>query len=288
MGQLSFAPHPLAIAAILVSILLYPVVSSVDGTRRPFGERFGYGWRQTSPKLRKAFFFAMLSLLVANYWPVADLARNDLLLARLFQQLLITLSAAPLLLLSIPRRSIVVLTRPKIIDHLLRRFTRPAPAIVIFTAVVILAMTPAGVVFENSSVLAEQVAHLALLVAGVLAWIPILRIMPGIRQLTTVGRLGYLFVLSLLPNVPAIVLIFARRPLYSVYSHSSLGIGAVADQQLTGAAAKIISLAVFWGVAIYLLLKADRDEGKGLDPDPITWDDVQRELDRSADRNPRG
>ena len=251
-------------------------------------DRFAYGIQQTSAKQKRPFVLGVLALFVANYWPLADVSQHYLLMARMLQQLLITLAAAPLLLYSIPRSSIVVLTRPRPLDAVLTRLTRPVPAVLIFSTTTILAMTPPLVTFEMSSVWAQQLVHAWLLASAVVAWTPVMRILPGVSQLSTAGRLAYLFVLSLLPNIPAIVLIFAKRPLYMGYAHSGLGIGQIVDQELTGAIAKVVSLAVFWGVAISILLRADRDEELGLDPDPITWDDVQRELDRNAKRFPQG
>lgn len=134
----------------------------------------------------------------------------------------------------------------------------------------------------------ESLIQLWLFTAGLIAWIPLLKIMPGIKQLTTPGLLALSFVYSLVPSVPAIILIFAKRSFYSVYSSGAFGISAVGDQELTGAIGKIVSLAVFWGFAIAVLLRANRDEELGLDSDPITWDDVQRELDRTSKRHHQG
>ena len=290
MGALSFQPHPITVAVTVISILMYPFICALGsraGERRSIKNQFISGWSQTTWRQKYLFLFGILSLFAANFWPLADLAQHDLLLALMVQQLLITLSAAPLLLAALPKASMVTLTRPKFLDYLLKHLTRPAPSILIFTACSILAMAPKVVTFEMSSVIAQQLVHLSLLLAALLVWIPILRMLPGVRQLSTAGRLAYLFVLSLLPNFPAIVLIFAKRSLYPSYSHSVLGISAVADQQLTGAVAKVLSLAVFWGVAVWVLLRADKDEELGLDPDPVTWDDIQRELDRNAKRFPQ-
>ncbi len=244
------------------------------------------GLKSSSVRQKRLFLLGWLSLVIANYWPVADAAQHDLLLARLMQQMLVTLAASPLILLSLPRASIAALTRPHLVDTMLVRLTRPVPAALIFTATAIFAMTPAMVDLEVKSVWYEQAVQLTLLAASSVGWLPILRLVPGVKQLSTAARLAYLFALSLLPSVPAIVLIFAKRPLYPSYIHSSLGLSSVADQQLTGALAKIGTLGIFWGVAIAILLKADKDEALGLDPDPMTLDDVQREFDRSATQPP--
>ncbi len=291
MGPLSFQLHPLTIVVTCVAILAYPLICAVDDRavkHQSLRDRITYGVRQSSAKQMLLFIMGILALFIANYWPLADMSQHYLLLARMLQQLLVTLAAAPLLLYSIPRSSIVVITRPRLLDATLTQLTRPVPAIIIFSATTIIAMTPLLVAFEMSSIWAQQLVHAWLLASAVLAWTPIMKILPGVRQLSTAGRLAYLFVLSLLPNIPAFVLLFAKRPLYLGYAHSELGISQIADQELTGAMAKVISLAVFWGVAISILLRADRDEELGLDPDPITWDDVQRELDRNAKRFPQG
>lgn len=287
----SFQLHPITITVTLISFIIYPFFCGLGrgkGPRRSWKNRFSSGWNTTTRHQKLLFSLGMLSLFVANYWPVADIAKKDWLLARMLQQLLITLAAAPLLLMAIPKGSFVFFTRPRFVDFTLALLARPVPAILLFSAAAILAMTPALVAFEISSLVTEQLMQLILFLAALIVWTPILRLLPGVRQLSTAGRLAYLFVLSLLPNIPAIVLIFAKRSLYPSYLNSAMGVGAVADQELTGALAKLVSLAVFWGVALSVLLKADRNEEMGLDPDPITWDDVKRELDRNAKRFPHG
>lgn len=249
-------------------------------------ERAQFGWQQVSTKQRIQFAVGVLSLFVANYWPLAEISHNGLLLGKMVQQLLITLVAAPLLLKSVPRETILVVTRPRAIDRSLSTITRPMPAAFIFTSAVVLSMTPALVTFESVSYLRLELVHLWLFASALIAWIPLLRILPGVRQLSTAGRLALSFVFSLIPSVPAIILIFARHSLYPMYMKSMFGIGPVADQELTGALAKIVSLGVFWGFAIAVLLKANRNEELGFDSDPMTWDDVQREFDRSSKRIP--
>lgn len=238
-----------------------------------------------SPKQIRFFAGGLTALFIANYWPLAEIAQHDLLLGRMVQQLLVSLAAPPLLLKSLPRQAIVRLTRPRYLDLTLATLTRPLPSIIIFSIVVVSAISPPLVRFESQGTPNDMVIQLAIFLASLLVWIPLLKILPGVRQLSTAGRLAYVFVLSLVPSIPAVVLIFAKHSLYSTYNHGAFGIGAVGDQELTGALAKIASLAVFWSIAIVILLHADRDEEFGIDPDPITWDDVKRELDRSSKKH---
>lgn len=289
MEDLPFHLHPFTIVSIVIAWLIYPLLCSIGDSQNGHSSlnvRFKRGRSRPSSKQRRFFHLGLASLFVANFWPLSDLAQHYLLLARITQQMLITLCAVPLFLLSIPKVSIVALTRPRYIDLALATLTRPIPAVLLFSVGTFTALTPAAVRFEASGVLNQQLIQAFLFIISTLVWMPILRILPGVRQLSTAGRLAFVFVLSLVPSVPSIILIFAKRALYPTYIHSALGIGPVGDQELSGALAKIISLAVFWGIAVAILLKTNKDEELGLDPDPITWDDVQRELDRSSKRYP--
>lgn len=289
MEDLAFHLHPFTIVSLTIAWLVYPLLCAIGSPRNSqpsIKSRFRSGWSKSSSKQKRFFLLGLASLFVVNFWPLADLAQHYLLLARITQQLLITLCAVPLLLLSIPKESIVTLTRPRYVDLALATLTRPIPAMILFSVGTFTAMTPDTVRFEATGALNQQLVHALLFIVAVFVWVPILRILPGVRQLSTAGRLAFVFVLSLVPSVPSIILIFAKRPLYPTYIHGALGIGPVGDQELSGALAKIASLMVFWGIAVAILLRTNKDEELGLDPDPITWDDVQRELDRSSKRYP--
>lgn len=292
MGDSSFNLHPITLVFCLVATLGYRYVCSItpnSHSSATSGSTAQSRRRMCCSKRQKWFFtFGLSAIFLANYWPLAEIAQHDLLLARMVQQLLITLAAPPFLLLSLPKIKVVHLTRPRFLDFTLAAFTRPLPSIIIFSVAVVSAISPPLVRFEASGGVNDLLVQAMLFIASLLVWIPVLRILPGTRHLSTAGRLAYVFVLSLVPSIPAIVLIFAKRSLYSTYSHGAFGISAVGDQELTGALAKIASLAVFWGIAIAILLRADRDEELGIDPEPLYWDDVQRELDRSSKKNPPG
>ncbi|MGH9208374.1 MAG: hypothetical protein ACRD1G_17770, partial [Acidimicrobiales bacterium] len=64
-----------------------------------------------------------------------------------------------------------------------------------------------------------------------------------------------------------------------------LGLAPLTDQRLAGALAKLVGIAVLWGAAAAILVRAQRAEEAGMDPDPLGWDDVEREL-RRLDRRP--
>ena len=241
-------------------------------------------WAASSTREKFYFTLGALTLYFANSWPLADLADKYSILAHLMQHLYIALIAVPLMLLGTPRWVFGRLTKPRLLDWTLSKVTRSFVATVIFSFTMVLTMLPPIVSAEASSWLFHDFVHLWIGLAAAIMWIPALKLLPGTRQLTTAGRIAYLFTQSLLPNVPAIVLIFSRHSFYPMYAKTAaaIGISAVADQQLAGAVGKIFSLLVFWGAAVGILLRANRDEELGVDPDLITWDDVEREFERTS------
>ena len=160
-------------------------------------------------------------------------------------------------------------------------------ATLIFVSVVVVNQLPPVVATEAGSPLAAGLIHAALLGAGLVMWAPVLRSVPGARQLSTGARIGYLFIQSLLPNFPALILIFAHHSLYPGFaSHvrALLHISPVGDQQIAGAMAKLIGIGVMWGTAAIVLTHAQRAEDEGRDPDPLTLEDVEVEVRRAERR----
>ncbi len=244
-------------------------------------------WQRASRAELACFGAGVVALAVAVTWPLADLAHRWLLLAHLGQQILVLLVVPALLLLGLPRWLVALATQPPPVDALLRRLAHPVVASLVFTATAVGALLPPVVDAEAASGWVTAGVLLWLGTAGVVMWLPVLRLVPGPRHLTTVGRIAYLFVQSLLPNFPALIFIFANHPLYRAFSRAAaVGLSPVADQQLAGVMAKILGIAILWGTAGAILVKAHEAEEAGLDPDPLTWDDVEAEL-RRLERRPR-
>lgn len=244
------------------------------------------GSRATRAELWR-FGAGVVALALVVIWPVADLARHWLLLVHLSQQIVLLLVVPPLLLLGLPRWLVALAMQPPTLDALLRRLANPVMASVVFTAAAVGALLPPVVDAEAASGWVTGGVLAGLVMAGVVMWLPVLRVLPGQHHLSTPGRSGYLFVQSLLPNFPALVLIFSKHSLYPAFARTAaLGLSPVADQQLAGVVAKILGIAILWGAAGAILVRAQQAEEAGLDPDPLTWDDVEVEL-RRLERRPR-
>jgi putative membrane protein len=280
-------PHPVGWVVVigLGAGYVYLLQSSkgaevaLAGTERAQGQT-------ASRRQRLSFGAGLLVLLIALGWPLADLADSSLL-ARMAQRSLVLLVAPPLLLLGLPRWLIDRLTRPAIVDNVLGILTQPVVATLLFNAAVVASFLPAAINGEARSAAIANGITLGLLVIATIMWMPALRTIPGERHLSTGGRAGYLMVQAVLPTFPALVYIFAQHPLYSAYTQAptTLGLSPLVDQQVAGALAKVAGLGILLGAAGFFLLRWHQAEETGADPDPLLWDDVERELRRVERRS---
>ncbi len=287
----SYHIHPVVTAAALVAAVLYPVVLAGawgHRTRRLAGGtgRQPYPFHRALSHLRRRqavlFYTGVLSAYLALAWPLGDLARHYSVLAYLGSNSLLVLGSTPLMLAGLPRWFFAEITRRRLVDTALRIMTRPIAATVVFSTVVVCSMLPAVVEVETTNELAWAAFHFALMAAAAVMWVTALSLLPGLHRLSTYGRVGFLFVQSLLPTFPGIALIFAKHSFYATYRAGAptIGLSPLADQQLAGAAIKGLSILVLWTVAALILAKASKDEEQGRDPESLTWDDVEREFER--------
>jgi len=282
----AFHLHPFTWLAIATLALAYALAV------RHLGMRSG---PRTLPTHRQLRFLAggLLSLVLALTWPLADLAAHWSLTALVVQRLLLTLAAAPLLLLAMPSPLLAALTRPAAVDACLETLTRPVVAVVTFSVVAVGTLITPAVAAQASSAWWRACADVALLLAGAVLWGPVLRHIPGAHRTVPVAVAAYLFIQSVIPTFPAIIYVFARHPLYDAFRnvHVALGISPLVDQQLAGVVAKVATLPVLWSAAWVALMRAQRVENAvadGDDGEPLTWAEVERQLERAERAERRG
>ncbi|MDE3093718.1 MAG: cytochrome c oxidase assembly protein [Acidobacteriota bacterium] len=248
-------------------------------------------WWVRDRRLRRCALGGWLTLGLVVLWPVGDLAASVSLSVATVQRLVIMLGVAPLFVKSLSTRRLVTLTRPALADALARRLAHPALAMAVVTIVGTLTLsTP--IVDEGAHNQWIRVATLiAVVVCGIILWVPALGVMPGARRLSPIARAAYVFVSSLVVTSLSFVWIFARHPLYPALhdQKSLLGMTPLFDQQLAGFVAKIGSYAPMWAVAFTIFARAD-EAGVGVEESPLHWADVERQLlrvDRARERTTR-
>lgn len=277
----AYHPHLLGWALAMLIGLAWVVLSRVVGDARPTAKQIG------------ALAGGLACLAVALTWPLADLAAHWSLSALLVQRMLLTLGAAPLLVLSIPPAMLSWLTKPAPVDWVAYQLSRVAPAMVVFGVVVIGTLVPSAVAEAASSSLVRDGFDLLMLLAGLALWAPVLPVVPGADRPGPMGRAVYLFVQSLVPTFPAVIYVFARHPIYPAFldSHRAIGISPLNDQQLAGILAKVATLPVLWGTAAVIIARGQRADERelrtGEDQTSLTWADVARRLQRAERRERR-
>jgi cytochrome c oxidase assembly factor CtaG len=182
-----------------------------------------------------------------------------LLSVHMAQHLLLTMVAAPLLILATPvtlaleaaskgtRRRFLV---PVLHARTTRLMGSPLLGWLVFAAVMWGAhLRP---VYEAAlrSDQVHAVEHLAFIASALLFWWPVVGLDPGNRRLSHPARLLYLFLAMPVTAVLGLAMYSADRLLYPAYgvASASIGVSALADQHLAGA--------IMWEGGMLLMLPA--------------------------------
>ncbi|MBU1492866.1 MAG: cytochrome c oxidase assembly protein [Actinobacteria bacterium] len=212
---------------------------------------YGYAIRRLGPlrapsgkpavTRRQIAWFAggLLVFLLARSWPLHDIGDQSLFLFHMIEHLLLALVVPPMLLLGTPTWLMQMLVAP--ILPVLRVLTRPLVALLLFNGVLAYIHAPGVVALMLHNEAAHLGLHLALMVAATLMWWPIVGPIPEIPKLTPFMAMGYLFLQSLVPTIPASFLTFASTPVYPVYSGLPRlwGLSVIDDQLIAGLIMKI-------------------------------------------------
>lgn len=230
---------------------------------------------------RKATFFSlgMLSLLVGAEWPIHDLAEGYLYSVHMFQHLLFTLVAPPLLIAGAPPWLLRAILSPRPVAAVWRVLTRPVFALVVFNGLLLFTHWPAVVDLSVRSELVHLSLHVLLVGAGLAMWWPVMSPLPEMPALTPPVQMLYLFLQSLAPTIPASFLTFGHTPLYPVYATFPRiwGISALTDQLIAGLEMKLLGGFILWTVIATIFFRWHaQEEREGWDP--IQWRNLEREI----------
>jgi putative membrane protein len=259
----------------------------------------GYAVRVIGPKVvpageavvtRKqvtAFVVALVLLWVASDWPMHDIAEQHLYFLHMIQHVLITLVVPPLFLLATPEwlARLVVLDDGRA-SRILRTMSRPVAAGLLYSALAALTHWTAVVNASVDNGALHYGLHLALFASALLMWTPVVGPLPELR-LTRPAAMLYLFLMSIIPTVPAGWLTFAEGPVYSAYDlpERLWNISVIDDQQLAGLIMKIVAGFYLWGIIFVMFLRWARTQDRANQRPPVTinrdltFDDVQRAFD---------
>lgn len=252
---------------------------------RRFGPRHSAPGQAVASRLQKVCWVAgVVTIWVASDWPVHDLSEEYLYSVHMTQHLLMTLVAPPLLLLGTPAWLARELLRPPALYRIVRKLSRPMPALVLFNLLVVVTHWPALVNGTLESDLVHFVVHAAVFSAAVLMWSPVVAPLPELRPLEPPAQMLYLFLQSIVPTVPASFLVFAEKPIYRFYVDVPRlwGLSAGEDQRIAGLLMKIGGGLLLWLIIAVLFFKWYAAEEQN-DRDARRWRALERELEAERD-----
>ena len=233
-----------------------------------------------------AFAGAMLMLWVASDWPLHDISEEYLYSAHMLQHMMLSFFLPPLVLLATPTWLLRVLIGNGRAYQVLRYLTRPVVAGVAFNAIIIVTHIP-GVV--NATVVSgplHYTLHFLVVMLSLLMWMPVVGPFPEL-QMTAIGKAVYLFLMSLVPTIPAAWLTFANGSVYKAYDHPVRvwGLSVASDQQMAGAIMKLGGGVFLWVIIIFLFFRrfaAGYMTSNSYKRTTLTTEDVEREFANAA------
>ena len=231
--------------------------------------------RVPRPRARLAVFAGLGVLVIALTGPL-DAAVSTSFSVHMVQHLLLTMVAAPLLLLGAPL-TLALQARPGAPRRWILATLRSGPARLFGNPLVAWAMFFVvlwGIHFtwiyeaslHNNGLHALE--HVVLLVTALLFWMPIVRADPAPSGLSYPARILYLFVAMPAMAFLGLTIVSSRKVLYPTYAHAEGVARALADQRAAGAimwAGTMVLIVPALGFVLLDWVRADEHEAARVD-----------------------
>jgi putative membrane protein len=224
------------------------------------------------------FALGVATIWMAADWPIHDLAEKSMYSIHMVQHLMLTMLAAPLLLLGTPGwLARWILRPPSLLFRIFGRLSRFFPALLVFNVVLVFTHWPLIVNISLHSGLNHFLLHTLLFVSALIVWMPIVSPLPEIPRLAAPVRAVFLFLQSVVPTVPASFLTLGSSPLYKFYVGKPhlWGLSTLEDQQVAGLIMKLGGGILLWALIAVIFFRWAADEDRRDTPARI-----RRELDR--------
>lgn len=200
-----------------------------------------------SPRQVAGFTAGVLVLWVVSDWPLHDIAEEALVSVHMVEHLVLALIFPPLILVGVPGWLWRALFEPVI--PVLRAVTHPMVGLVVFNTVFAVTHWPPVLAVQNQSEWWHFLGHLILVWSAFVMFWPVLSPLPEILRLSPFRRIGYLFLNTILPTIPASFLTFTDSFLYlDAYPNPERlwGLDRVVDQQIAGLLMKLGGGVILW------------------------------------------
>jgi putative membrane protein len=187
---------------------------------------------------------------------VHDIAEEHLYSMHMFQHMVLSYFMPPLILLAIPKWMFDAVLGAGRVRKTFNWLAKPVIAGVLFNAIVMITHIPQIVNRSVSNAPLHYSMHVLLIVTALLVWVPICG--PDRKlHLQSGGKMIYLFLMSVVPTVPAAWLTFAEGAVYKHYDTAVRvwGLSVTTDQQIAGAIMKTGGAIFLWSIVVFLFFK---------------------------------
>ena len=269
-----------------VWVLVVALLASYFYAIRVLGPRVVGSGTVVTRKQVWAFVWAIALLWLASDWPIHDISEEYLYSVHMFQHMVLSYFVPPLVLLSLPRWLYDVAIEKSSIGPFVRFASKPVVAGLFFNIVVMTTHIPALVNQSVSNGPLHYTLHVLVVTGALLMWSPVCG--PVIeRRLGYGGRMIYLFLMSVVPTVPAAWLTFAEGVVYKHYDIPVRvwGLSVTTDQQLAGAIMKTGGSIFLWSIIVFLFFRrfigrffVEQTYKKA--EAPLTFEEVRAEFER--------
>ena len=154
--------------------------------------------------------------------------------------------------------------------NILKITSKPVVAFFLFNTVMVGMHWTSVVNLMVTNSLFHFFVHSIMLLISLNMWVPVIGFNEEIKSLSQAGKIGYMFLQSLLPTIPASFLTFGTEPIYSAYllRENIFNISTVNDQTLAGLVLKLGGGVIIWVTILIIWLNWFKEEK--------TFDDVVR------------
>ena len=285
-----FQPHP-EVWLLLVGIIglgfyatrvIGPKVVKADSV-----DSEGNPLEIATQKQRRYFTAAVITLAITADWPMHDIAERYLYSVHMFQHLMITFFIPILFLKATPEwLARLVLGGGDQERTLVGKLAKPVFAGLTFNLLAALTHWNGIVQLSFDSGPFHYSIHLLMFSSALLMWLPVHGPLPELR-LQVPAQVIYLFLMSIIPTVPAGWLTFADNPVYPAYDtvERLWNISSVNDQQMAGFIMKVLGGFFLWVmIGIKFFGYAAKERASDFEKrvvHPLTYDEVEKEFKRT-------
>ena len=233
------------------------------------------------------YCLGILAIYTAVGSPIHDISEQYLLSVHMFQHLLFTLVAPPLLIAGTPAWLWQALLRRPGVTSVAKVLVNPLVAFGVFNFLIVVTHLPEVVDYALYHHWFHFWVHAALVVSALMMWWPVMSNVPELPRLSYPLQMAYLFVQSLLPAVIGSFITFSESAVYPFYGAAPRiwGLDPVQDQQIGALIMKLVGSLILWsfiGVAFFKWYA--REESESREP---SWREVEGELEEMGLTSPR-